>query len=86
MGEMSPRVAAGLSRLLRPVQCSGDHIRSIGTTSNKESGRFLTCYLNTEQDTTIVIDQCTAVQSHTQADFAIKVHGGGGGGQPNISR
>ena len=46
IGEMSPRVAAGLSRLLRPVE---------SRTINKESGWFLTCNLNTEQDNTIAL-------------------------------
>ena len=69
-------------QIIKATHCSGDHIRSIVTTNSKESGRLLTCNMNTDQDTTVV--QCTAVSQPDglwhQAKYLLD------GGQPNIYR
>ena len=70
-------LAPGGGRTRQIIKACGEHIRSIGTTINNQSGRLLTFNLNTELDATTII-QFTAV-SHLNC--VIKVNGG----RPTIS-
>ena len=70
-------LAPGGGRTRQIIKACGEHIRSIGTIINNQSGRLLTFNLNTELDATTII-QFTAV-SHLNC--VIKVNGG----RPTIS-
>ena len=70
-------VGGRTEKIIKATAVSGEHIRSIGTTINNQSGRLLTFNLNTELDATTII-QFTAV-SHLNC--VIKVNGG----RPSIS-